>query len=93
MPSKSGRGRHSARSRKKKGGHGFQPIATQQQAAAQTHRSVSQPEVSAPPTSAPIPMTTPAAMRHPYVAAELRRIGILAGVMLVILIVLALTLS
>ena len=39
------------------------------------------------------PMTKPAGIRYPYIATELRIIGILAGIMLIALIVLALVLS
>jgi hypothetical protein len=38
-------------------------------------------------------MAKPAAIRYPYIAAELRTIGILAGVMLIVLVVLARVLS
>jgi len=64
-------------------------IAVQQQVVAQTRK----PVASAPSVSAPTPRTTLTAARYPYITAELRRIGILAGIMLVILIVLALVLS
>jgi len=37
-------------------------------------------------------LPTPKVMPHPYITAELRRIGILAGIVLAILIVLALVL-
>jgi len=63
------------------------------QAIAPTYPPVSQPEVSAPPASMPTPTATLAAARYPYIATELRRIGILSGIMLAILIVLALVLS
>jgi hypothetical protein len=50
------------------------------------------PIVSTPPPSAPVAKTKAPAVKYPYVTAELRRIGILAGAILVILIVLALVL-
>ena len=60
----------------------------------------SQPPKSAVPHSAPVPSTSvpaPAAksgtVQYSYITAELRRIGILAGIIVVILIVLALVLS
>ena len=67
-----------------------QPLATvaQQPVVTQTDK----PVASAPLASAPVRKTAPNIVRYPYVVAELRRIGILAGIMLVILIVLALAL-
>ncbi len=47
----------------------------------------------APRAAAPASRKTAAGLRYPYVAAELRRIGLLAGIMLAALIVLALVLS
>jgi hypothetical protein len=41
----------------------------------------------------PIPKATVTAAQHPDVAAELQRIGILAGIILVIMVVLALIFS
>ena len=49
------------------------------------------PVISAPPAGKAGPRASDTA-RHPYVIAELKRIGILAGIILVILIVLALAL-
>ena len=39
------------------------------------------------------PSAAPSVARYPYITAELRRIGILAGIIVIILIVLALVLS
>lgn len=50
------------------------------------------PVVSTPPPSTPATKTKAPAVKYPYVTAELRRIGILAGAILVILVVLALVL-
>ena len=50
------------------------------------------PVVSTPPPSTPVTKTKAPAVKYPYVTAELRRIGILAGAIVVILIVLALVL-
>ena len=47
----------------------------------------------APSAVAPTPRKAAAGIRYPYVAAELQRIGLLAGIILVILVVLALVLS
>ena len=61
-------------------------IAAQQQAVTEV------PKPAARSTSVSTPATQ-TAVRYPYIVAELRRIGILAGIMLVILVVLALVLS
>lgn len=101
MSAKSRRGKHSSQIKKRK---------LRQQATAQSYRTVSQPDVSAPQTSVPartagmsVPSTSvpsrpagatasaaaPTVVQYPYIITELRRIGILAGVMIVILVVLA----
>jgi len=51
------------------------------------------PAVTAPPASRPASKTALATPRYPYVTAELRSIGILSGIILAILIVLALVLG
>lgn len=51
------------------------------------------PVASTPSAGMPTSRATPNTARYPYVVAELRRIGVLAGITLVILIVLALVLS
>jgi len=55
-------------------------------------KPASKPVASAPPVSTPIQKAAPKTARYPYVTAELRRIGILAGITLAILVVLALAL-
>jgi hypothetical protein len=47
----------------------------------------------APASASPSAKAASTGTRYPYVAAELRRIGLLAGIMLVVLVVLALVLS
>ena len=90
MPSKS---RHSQRKlsrRKRKISTSVSsPLATQQRAVAQPYKPVAPPKVTAP--SARVPTLTTA--RYPYIVTELRRVGILAGIMLVILVVLFWVLS
>ena len=89
MPGKSRRrrGKPSARSKK---GHGAITGVAQQQVAAETY----EPAVPAPTLpSRPGSLGAPAGVLHPYIGNELRRIGILAGIILVILIVLAIVLS
>ncbi len=95
MPSKS---RHGGRKRflqgkKKKGRRSPPGVVAQRQAATQTDKPVVPPRVAAPSASTPTPMPMLTAVRYPYILTELRRIGILAGIMLVILVVLALVLS
>jgi len=84
------RRRHPSQSKKRKGKQGFSAVAAQGQAVAQTYKPVSQPKVLAPSASVSTPAQTQA--RYPYVATELRRIGLLAGIVLVILVVLYLVL-
>ena len=92
MPGKSQRrrGKYSAQSKKRKSRPSRPTMLAQQPAVAQTHESVSSPKVSVPSASVPTPMAEPASVRYPYIASELRTIGILAGIMLIVLVVLAL---
>jgi len=87
MPSKSRR-KHPSRSKKRKMRQGFPVTGAQQQATAQNHKPVSQ----APSPSAKVltPRFTLPSVRYPYITTELRRIAILAGIMLAILVVLSL---
>ena len=91
MPSKR---RHSqrkklARSKRGKGTPLSPTVIAHQETVVQPAKTVGQPKVSAP--SAGMQIRAPA--QYPYVVAELRRIGILAGIMLVILVVLSVVLS
>lgn len=63
-------------------------MARQQPAVAQTYKPVAPPKVAAPSVKEP----TPAVARYPQISNELRRIGMLAGILLVTLVVLALVL-
>ena len=95
--SRHAKGKHLSRSkRSRRLGLERQPspaIVAQRQAIAQTSKPVPHPSVPAPLASISEPMAKPSAVWYPYIATELRRIGILAGIMLVILVVLALVLS
>ena len=93
MPGKSrrSRGKRSFQSKKGKGRLSPPVTVTQRQVVTPTDDSVP-PKVSVPSARTGV-MATLTATRYPYVLAELRRTGILAGVMLVILIVLALVFS
>ena len=95
MPGKSRRrrGKYSIQSKKRKGGLSRPPVAVQQPAVAQAHEPAPLSNMSASSAGVPTPMAKPAAMRYPYIATELRTIGILAVIMLIILTVLALVLS
>ena len=95
MPGKSrhGKGKHSFHSKKKRSRQRFSAITAQQRVVAQTTKPAAPSKLSAPSIGVPTPMATPATVRYPYVVAEMRRIGILAGIMLVILIGLTLVLS
>ncbi len=85
MPGKSRRGRGKY-GKKKKDRLGPSPIVAQQQA-------VTHPTVPAPSARVLTPVATPRAIQHPYIVTELRRIGILSGIIVAILVVLALVLS
>lgn len=91
--SRRGRGKRSSQIRKKKGRLASPAITAQQPAATQTREPIISSKVAAPSASMPTSMSIPSAARYPFIATELRRIGILAGIVLVILVVLALVLS
>ncbi len=78
--------------KKRKGGLSHPTVLAQQPAVAQTHESISRPFVSIPSTGVRTSVTKPVAV-YPYIPKELRTIGILAGIMLIILIVLSRVLS
>ncbi len=90
MPSKSrhSRGKQSFQGKKRKGKRIPAVTVAQEQAVSPTEPPATHTRRAAPPLSAP----PPPAASHPHVAAELRRIGILAGIMLAALVVLAFTL-
>ena len=90
MPSKSrhSRGKQSFQGKKGKGKRIPAATVAQEQAVSPTEPPATHARRAAPPLSAP----PPPAASHPHIAAELRRIGILAGIMLAVLVVLAFTL-
>ena len=57
--------------------------------ACQTDTPAAIPAVTAPPESKPVPAPTPAAARYPYVSSELKRIGIIAAIMIAVLVILS----
>ena len=90
MPDKSrhSKGKHLVRSKRKRSGHGVVAMAQ--------HPVVSQPGRSVPQAEEPTRLsdTSTSSVKvstvlYPYIFTELRRIGIIAGITLVILIVLA----
>ena len=87
------KGKHSFQSKKKKSSQRFSGAVAQEQVAAQVPEAGVPAEVSVPAARAPTPVAKSATVRYPYITAELKRIGILTGIILVILIVLAFTLS
>ena len=95
MPSKSRHGgrKRSFQGKKKKGRRSPPGVVARRQADIQIDKPVAPPKVVTPSASVPTPTSVLTAVRYPYILTELRRIGILAGIMLVILVVLALILS
>ena len=86
MPGKSrGARRRLSRNKKRKGRQVSAAITAQQQVVTQTDEPSAPARVYAPPATVPT--------RYPYIVTELRTIGILAGIMLAILVVLALVLA
>jgi hypothetical protein len=90
MPDKSrqGKGKHLVRSKRKKSGHGIVAVA-QQPVVSQPGGPAPQAEVPARLSVTSTPSATVSTVLYPYIFSELRRIGIIAGIMLVILVVLA----
>lgn len=96
MPGKSrhGKGKYSFQGKKKKGRPGHFPVSAQRPVVAQVHEPVSTPQESIPAAvSVPAAEAKQAKLRYPQMASELRMIGILAVVMVVILVVLYFALS
>ena len=92
MPGKSRRrGQYSIQSKKRRGKLS-RPAIAEQPAVAQNHKPIARPNTSVPSASAPTPMVKLSDIRYPYIATELRTIGIMAGLMLAVLVMLALVL-
>ncbi len=91
--SRSDRRKHSFQGKKKKAGRNPPGVVAQRQTDIQINKPVVPPSVAVPSVSTPAPMPVVTAVRHPYVLTELRRISILGGVILAILVVLVLVLS
>ena len=95
MPGKARRrkGKYSPLSKKRRGGPNRATIPVQQPAVVPADEPISSPQISVPLARVPTPMVKPADIRYPHIATELRTISIMAGVVLVILVVLALVLA
>jgi hypothetical protein len=95
MPGKARRRKvkYSAPKKRKKERTSHPTVLYEQSRVTETRKPVSSPSISASVASAPEPMPKPALIQHPYISSELRTIGILAGIMLVILIILAVVMS
>ena len=91
--SRHGRGKYSIPSKIKKGRLSHPAVLTRKPVAAQIPGPVSRPDNAASPASVPTLMTKAAVTHYPHIATELRTIGILAGVVLGILAVIALVLT
>ena len=89
MPGKSrhSKAKRSLQSRKERSQRTPPTVAAQQQPVPQAYKP------AIPPVTAQAPMPELTITQHPYIFTELRRIGILAGIMLAILVVLALVSS
>ena len=90
MPSKSRhrRDKHLTRSKKGENRQDFSVSGAQQPATARNSEPLSPATTPSIKIRMPGPKLTP--LQHPYIAIELRRIAILAGIMLVVLVVLSL---
>ncbi len=93
--SQHGKRKHSFRDKKKRSQQYTSVATSQHSVAAQPIGPAAAPRPTAPAVSVPAPTTKTKTTiaRYPYIVAELRRFGILAGIALVVLIVLALVLS
>ena len=86
------KGKHPHHSKRSRAKQRYGAVASQQPTLADTPApmaAISKP----PPVSRPASPAAAKVVRYPYIATELRRIGILAGIVIIILIVLALVLS
>ena len=90
MPSKSRRSRNKQAQRIKK--RGGQPSPQVMTAQSPVDIPATEPEVSPRVEKIPAPIKS-AVIQYPYIFQELRRIGILSGIMLIILIIVTFILS
>jgi len=91
--SRRGHGRHLPRSKRRKGGKDLSAPVSQPSAVAPRYEPAPRAALLVPSAKTPTSRATVTAAQHPNIAAELRRIGILGGIILGILVVLALIFS
>ncbi len=84
---------HTAQSKKAKAKQRSAVLSSGQPVVVQIPKPAVSPPVSAPPVSKRIRPVTSKTARYPYITTELKRIGIVAGIILAILVVLFLVLS
>ena len=85
--------RHVPRSKRKKSRGSPLAVAAQRQAIAQMPEPVPPSGISTPSVKVPTSAPTSAVRQYPHISAEVRRIGMLAAVILSVLAVLAFVLS
>ncbi|MFC2001336.1 hypothetical protein ACFLUZ_02390 [Chloroflexota bacterium] len=87
------KGKHPSKSKKRRERQRSQVTVAYQPVAAQTSKPAVPTDMPAPRAKVPAPSAASRVARYPYITTELRRIGILAGIIIAILVVLALILS
>ena len=86
------KGKHTPHSKKRKGRRSHPSLVSQQQSARLTNEAIALPKkIVTPLTNVVTP--PPTAVKNPNLLIELRRVGILAGIMLAILLALVLVLD
>jgi hypothetical protein len=87
------RGKQSFHGKKKKGK--LTPVlrTAEPVTASQTDTPTSPPTVTTPPVSKPAPAPTPAVASYPYVTSDLKKIGIIAAILIAVLAILSRILS
>ena len=87
----SGKSRDKRRSKKRKFKRGFSVTTAQRPVTAQGYEPA--PSMLAPSAKVPTPKSAQTTIRYPYITTELRRIAIVAGIMLAALVVVYLVIS
>ncbi len=91
MPSKSRRkrGKQSFHSKKRKGKLTTILKAAEKATASESVTPAAPSMITAPLVNKPVSSTTPTAAKYPYVTSELKRIGIIALIMIAVLVILS----
>ena len=94
MPGKARRKKkkYSLPNKQKQGMPSYPITPAGQTSVAQNYESLATPVIPVSSANLSIPKAKLVVIQHPYITSELRTIGILAGIMLVVLVVLALVL-